>query len=182
VKTSALRKQITTKPASALSEAALEADRQKMIEYYQGKGFSDVDVHYRTQGDEKKGTVRVIFDVIEGGKSKIDHVRFEGNTAVKRSELQKAIKTRPKSILPGPGNVWGIFSTTAGKLNNESASGRCPSNSRPLSEQGIPPGGREAADSHQARRDGRCDVPHCGRAAIPCGESELLGCAGFPDG
>src|SRR5438552_2288807 len=60
VKTSALRKQIETKTASALSEASLEADRQKVLEYYHGKGFSDVDVHYRTEGDEKKGTVRVI--------------------------------------------------------------------------------------------------------------------------
>jgi outer membrane protein insertion porin family len=119
VKTSTLRNQISTKPGSALSEAALEADRQKIIEYYRGKGYSDVDVRYRTDGNEKKGTVRVTFDVAEGGKSKIDKVRFTGNTSVKRSELQKVIKSRPKSILPGPGNPWGVFSTTAGKLNND---------------------------------------------------------------
>src|SRR6266446_534443 len=72
VKVSALRKQISTKAGNAMSESALEADRQKILDYYRGKGFSDVDVRYRTEGSEKTGTVRVIFDVSEGGKTKIN--------------------------------------------------------------------------------------------------------------
>ncbi|MEQ1850045.1 MAG: outer membrane protein assembly factor BamA [Chthoniobacteraceae bacterium] len=112
VKSAKLRDQISTKPGDALSESALEADRQKIIEYYQGKGYGDVDVRYRTQGDEKRGTVRAIFDVMEGSRAKIDNVTFTGNSAVKRSELMKVIKTKPKGLM-------NVFSSTAGKLNSD---------------------------------------------------------------
>ena len=53
VKASKLREQISTKPGDALTEASLEADRQKILEYYQGKGYGDVDVRSRTEGNEK---------------------------------------------------------------------------------------------------------------------------------
>ncbi len=109
---SKLRDQISTKPGDALSEAALEADRQKILEYYRGKGFGDVDVRYRTEGNEKQGTSRVFFDVQEGAKTKIDRVVFEGNTNVSKSELAKVVKSKPKGFL-------NLLSSTAGKLNED---------------------------------------------------------------
>ena len=112
VKASKLRDEISSKPGSPASDAALEADRQKIIEYYQGKGFGDVDVRYRTENTAKAGTVRAIFDVMEGSKAKIDDVTFQGNTSVKRSELMKVIKTKSKGIM-------NVFSSTAGKLNSD---------------------------------------------------------------
>jgi outer membrane protein insertion porin family len=112
VKVSKLRDQISSKPGDALSEATLEADRQKIIEFYQGKNFGDVDVRHRTENVGKAGAVRVIFDVTEGGTTKIDHVAFQGNSVVKKSELMKAIKTKPKGIMT-------ILSSTAGKLNSD---------------------------------------------------------------
>lgn len=112
VKTSKLRDEISVKPGQPMSEAALEADRQKILEYYRGKGYGDVDVRYRTEANDKKGTVRAIFDVTEGSKAKIDKVAFEGNTAAKRSELMKVIKTKPKGIM-------NVLSSTAGKLNSD---------------------------------------------------------------
>jgi outer membrane protein insertion porin family len=112
VKASKLRDQISSKPGEALSEALLEADRQKIIEYYQGKGFGDVDASYRTEANDRQGTARVIFNVVEGSKAKIDRVSFTGNSAAKRSELMKVIKTKPKGLM-------NVFSSTAGKLNSE---------------------------------------------------------------
>ena len=112
VKNSKLRDQISAKPGDPVSEAALEADRQKIIEYYQGKNFGDVDVRYRTENLAKPGTVRAIFDVSEGTSSKINHVYFSGNTSVKKSELLKVIKTKPKGIM-------NVFSSTAGKMNSD---------------------------------------------------------------
>ncbi len=112
-KTTKLRDQISSKPGEQMSESKLEADRQKIIEYYQGKNYGDVDVRYRTENvAAKAGAVRVIFDITEGGKAKIDHVSFVGNTYVKKSELMKVIKTKPKGIL-------NVFSSTAGKLNSD---------------------------------------------------------------
>jgi outer membrane protein insertion porin family len=112
VKVSKLREQISAKPGEALNESGLEADRQKIIEFYQGKSYGDVDVRYRTENVNKPGAVRVIFDVMEGSKAKIDHVYFEGNTVVKKADMLKVIKTKPKGIM-------NVFSSTAGKLNSD---------------------------------------------------------------
>ena len=112
IKVSKLREEITTKPGEALSEASLEGDRQKMIELYRNKGFSDVDVRYRTESNERQGTSRVVFEVTEGAKTKIDDVLFQGNTALSRRDLLKVVKTKPKGLL-------NVFSSTAGKLNSD---------------------------------------------------------------
>lgn len=112
VKVSKLREKISSKPGDLVSEAALEADRQKIIEYYQEKNFGDVDVRYRMENFGKAGAVRAIFNIAEGGKVKIDRVNFEGNTAIRRSDLLKIVKTKPKGIM-------NILSSTAGKLNSD---------------------------------------------------------------
>ena len=98
-KESRIRKEIAAKAGDALNEAALETDRQKVLDYYAGKGFTEADVTYKVEQNEKAGTARVIFSVSEGGKLAIKSVVFEGNTALKESELKKAIKSKPKSLL-----------------------------------------------------------------------------------
>ena len=113
VKTSKLREQISSKPGDPVSESTLESDRNKISEFYQGKNYGDVDVRYRMENVAgKTGKVRVVFDVTEGGKVKIDHVSFAGNTAVKRGDLLKVVKTKPKGLMS-------VFSSTAGKLNTD---------------------------------------------------------------
>ena len=112
VKTSKLRDEISSKAGAPVSDSALEADRQKIVEYYQGKGYGDVDVRYRTENVGKQGSVRAVFDVMEGTKAKINHVNFAGNHSVKRSDLLKVVKTKPKGIM-------NVLSSTAGKLNTD---------------------------------------------------------------
>lgn len=111
LKESKVRDQISAKPGSALNEASLEQDRQKVLEYYQKKGYSDVDVVYKKQS-AARGASRVVFEVTEGVKSKIDDVQFSGNTAVSRKDLLKVVKTKPKGVL-------NILSSTAGKLSGD---------------------------------------------------------------
>ncbi len=111
VKPSRIRKEISVKPGDTLNEANLEADRQKIIDYYAGKGFTEVDVRYNVEMNEKLGTSRVIFNVNEGGKVTLRSVKFEGNSVIKDSELKKVVKTKPKNILS--------FFTKTGRFNNE---------------------------------------------------------------
>lgn len=111
IKVSKIRDEIASKPGSALSEAGLEADRQKVIEYYGKKGYSDVDVQYKTQSNGS-GASRVVFEITEGVKTKVDEVSFTGNTAIPSKKLKKVIKTKPKGL-------FNIFSSTAGKLNSD---------------------------------------------------------------
>ena len=112
VKISKLRDEISSKPGAPVSDATLQADRQKIVDYYQTKGYGDVDVRFRMENVGKAGTVRAVFDVMEGTKAKIDRVNFVGNAALKRSELLGVIKTKPKGIM-------NFLSSTAGKLNTD---------------------------------------------------------------
>ncbi len=111
VKAGRIRKEITVKPGDTLNEASLEADRQKIIDYYAGKGFTEVDVKYNVEMNEKLGTGRVTFNVNEGGKVTLRSVKFEGNSVIKTSDIKKVVKTKPKSLLS--------FLTKTGRLNNE---------------------------------------------------------------
>ncbi len=111
IKASRIRKEITIKPNDALNEAQIAQDRQKILDYYASKGFTEVAVDATTQLDEKTGRARVTFTINEGGKTAIRSVRFEGNQVLKKGEISKVVKTKPKSL-------WNVFSK-AGRLNNE---------------------------------------------------------------
>jgi outer membrane protein insertion porin family len=106
-----LRKEISAKPNDALNEAALEQDRQKLQEYYSSRGFTEAEVRYTVQTDEKTGLSKVVFTINEAGKTSIRSVKFEGNQALKDGELSKVVRTKAKSLLR-------IFSK-AGRLNSE---------------------------------------------------------------
>ncbi|MEK0445695.1 MAG: outer membrane protein assembly factor BamA precursor, partial [Verrucomicrobiota bacterium] len=93
-KPSRVRDKISTKVGDFANEAGLEADRQAILEYYRKKGFTDVDVAYRLDSNERQGTARVKFEVNEGGKSAVRRVRFAGNEKISSSELAKVVKTR----------------------------------------------------------------------------------------
>jgi outer membrane protein insertion porin family len=110
VKEGRIRKEVTAKPGDVLDEAGLEQDRQKIIKYYAGKGFTEVDVTYTTEINDNLGTAVVVFTVKEGGKLIIRSVNFEGNTTFSRGDLSKVVKTKPKSLmslLSGGGKLKG---------------------------------------------------------------------------
>ncbi len=111
VKESRLRKEISVKPKDTLNESAVEQDRQKIADYYAGKGFTQVSVSAKSEVDEKLGKARVVFNIDEGGKTAIRSVKYEGNAALKSGEIAKVVKTKPKSLL----NVF----SKAGRLNND---------------------------------------------------------------
>ncbi len=111
VKQGRIRKEISIKPGDTLNEANLEADRQKILDYYAGKGFTEVDIRYNVETNEKLGTSRVTFTVNEGGKVVLRSVKFEGNSVLRDSEVRKVVKTKPKSLLS--------FLTKSGRLNGE---------------------------------------------------------------
>src|SRR6202045_3183466 len=75
-----LRKEIAVKLNAPVNEDDLQKARQKIIETYQSKGFTDVAVNFRIEPiDESKGTARVIYTVTEGAKGAVQQIQFEGN-------------------------------------------------------------------------------------------------------
>ncbi len=90
---------IAAKSGNALNEEQLETDRQKILEFYRGKGYNNIEVQYRVSRDEAAGNAVVYFSINEGGKAVLNYVRFEGNAHVKSSALRKAMKnTRQKTF------------------------------------------------------------------------------------
>ena len=98
IKPKRLRKEIKLPLNRAVDEQQLEEARQKIIDVYQGQGFTDVSVQFRVDPiDEKRGTARVVFTVNEGVRGAVKQVRFEGNAHFSEKVLRKQMKTRGRS-------------------------------------------------------------------------------------
>ena len=93
-----LRKQIALKINGPLTEDELQKAREKIIETYQAKGFTDVDVKYKVETNEERGTSRVVYTITEGTKGAVSAVRFEGNTKFSDRILRKQMKTKGKTF------------------------------------------------------------------------------------
>jgi outer membrane protein insertion porin family len=95
-----IRKDIALKINQPVNEEEMEKARQKIIERYQTKGFTDVDVKYRVDPiEEKRGTARVVYTINEGAKGAVRRIRFEGNDHFSERVLRNQMKTRGKTLL-----------------------------------------------------------------------------------
>jgi len=100
VKAQRLRKEIKLKLNQPVNEQQLEEARQKIIEVYQGRGFTDVSVQFRIDPiDEKRGTARVVYTVTEGAKGAVSRINFEGNSHFSAKVLRKQMKTRGRTAI-----------------------------------------------------------------------------------
>src|SRR5947199_1570665 len=78
IKAKRLRKEIKLKLNQPVNEEQLEEARQKIIEVYQAKGFTDIDVKYRVDAiDEKKGNSQVVYIINEGVKGAVRRIRLQ---------------------------------------------------------------------------------------------------------
>jgi len=94
-----LRKMIKLKVNAPLNEDALGTARQDILDAYRAKGFNDIDVQYRIDANEARGTSRVVFTISEGAKGAISRITFEGNSAFSDRVLRKKMKTKGKTII-----------------------------------------------------------------------------------
>ena len=95
-----LRKEISLKINSPVSEEQLEQGRQKIIETYKGRGFNDITVQFRVDPiEENRGTSRIVYTINEGVKGAVRSVRFEGNQHFSDKVLRKQMKTKGKSLI-----------------------------------------------------------------------------------
>jgi len=106
-----IRKDISTKPGQTLNEATLEQDRQKILDDYANHGYSQTEVTYHTDVNDQTGAATVTFNIVEGSKTVVKAIHFEGNTVFTAKVLKKVIKTKPADILS--------FLTKTGRVNND---------------------------------------------------------------
>lgn len=95
-----LRKEIGVKLNAPVNEDDLQKARQKIIDRYQSKGFTDIEVNFRVEPiDESRGTARVIYTIGEGAKGAVSRIHFEGNAHFSEKILRKQMKTKGKTMI-----------------------------------------------------------------------------------
>lgn len=95
-----LRKDIGVKLNAPVNEDDLQKARQKIIDNYQSKGFTDVSVEFKVEPiDESRGTARVIYTVEEGAKGAVSKIHFQGNDHFSEKILRKQMKTKGKTMI-----------------------------------------------------------------------------------
>jgi outer membrane protein insertion porin family len=85
-------------PRQAYSEAVLQADIEAIRAAYERTGRSDVVINYNVV-DLGSNRVNVIYDIEEGGRTKIRSIRFSGNNAYSDGRLRDVISTKQSNIL-----------------------------------------------------------------------------------
>jgi outer membrane protein insertion porin family len=94
-----LRKELTFKVGDRLSEEQVEKSRQAMVELYQDRNFSGVNITTRVDTNDRTGDSRVVFQVDEGFKQVVKRIDFVGNDSMLAKDLRKAMKTKTKNLL-----------------------------------------------------------------------------------
>lgn len=105
-----LRKEIEVSVGDPVDDIRLSEAQQSIRETYEGKGFADVLVTYKTQPSTKPGFTSVIFEIDEGARGYIGDIIFEGNTVLSDRKLRGVIRSKEKTIW----RLWG----KAGKYNS----------------------------------------------------------------
>ncbi len=97
IKDKALAKQTNIKSGGAIDPYAVEEGRRKIAEYYQGKGYNNVQI---TIMEGTKPTDKgIVYLVNEGTLEKVWDVEFIGNDFVSEGRLKTLIKSKPPKFL-----------------------------------------------------------------------------------
>jgi outer membrane protein insertion porin family len=102
-KDKALRKKLDFEVGDYIDPILAESGRRIIAEFYRKKGFPYTEV---TLNREKLSEGKIIYTVFEGLRMQIKSIKFKGNQAIKKSDLNNAIKTKTRSWL-----LWPVYYT-----------------------------------------------------------------------
>jgi outer membrane protein insertion porin family len=111
IKSTRLNKQVKTSANTVLDDRQVKEDAEKLKEYYQKLGYSQVSVSYNVDRDRGTGLGTVIFRIREGARVKIKAVNFTGNAHIKSKALRAQMDTKK----------WWMFSwlTDTGRFKDD---------------------------------------------------------------
>ena len=89
---------IVLKKGDLTNPGKLKGDEEAIRALYLDKGYTDVAVTGSTVEAETPGTVKVIFQIVEGLPTTIREVRFSGNSFASESTLRNLMKTKPQAL------------------------------------------------------------------------------------
>ncbi|MBI1619531.1 outer membrane protein assembly factor BamA [Aquamicrobium zhengzhouense] len=93
-----LNRQVQLQARGSYSSAMAEADAETIRQAYARVGREDAVVSYQVV-DLGENRVNVIFNVEEGGRTKISTIAFEGNSAYSDSRLRDVISTKRSGVM-----------------------------------------------------------------------------------
>ncbi len=93
-----LERAVQLKPRSPFDAATMEADKEAIKAAYAHTGRSDAIVNARTV-DLGQGRVNVVYEITEGGRTKIADIEFVGNQAYSGRRLRDVISTKRSNPL-----------------------------------------------------------------------------------
>jgi len=93
-----LEQAVQLRPRAAFSNAAMEADAQAIRDAYGKIGRDEATVTPRVQ-ELADGRVNVIYEVQEGGRTKIGSISFVGNNAFSDRRLRDVVSTKQSNFL-----------------------------------------------------------------------------------
>lgn len=111
LKTSDIQEEVDLKLHTILNRNKAKAAAVQIRKFYQGKGYYNAMVDYRTEdlGEEK---VAVVFEIVEQHSMRIKKITIIGNKQLKDKAIKGILATREKNIL------FSLF-TEAGKYKEE---------------------------------------------------------------
>ena len=98
IKDADLARAVQLKPRGGFSQAQLDADAEAIKASYSRIGRDDATVTARTM-DLGENRVNVVFEINEGGRTKINAINFVGNNAFGDRRLSDVITTKRSSVL-----------------------------------------------------------------------------------
>ena len=93
-----LARQIQLQPRGAYSSALMEADAETIRQAYGRTGREDAIVSTEVV-DLGQGRVNIVFNIQEGGRTKIASVSFEGNTAFSDGRLREVVSIKQSNVM-----------------------------------------------------------------------------------
>lgn len=97
VDTDTLRSEVQLKPRAVFTRARAQADVQRILDVYQRQGRFAAHVEPKLI-ELEQNRVNLVFEITEGGATKVKGINFTGNEAYSDSHLRDVITTTPSGL------------------------------------------------------------------------------------
>ncbi len=92
-----IREKIGLKRGATFNEHLIQESNEEIIKLYREKGYFFAQTSIDTESN-KENLVNITIRIKEGGKVKIEKIRFSGNKAISDKELRKQMETKEESL------------------------------------------------------------------------------------
>jgi outer membrane protein insertion porin family len=117
VNASDIEKQIDVKPHTILDHKKAKENAVKIKKFYEGKGYNNALVEYKTE-DVSPEQAALVFQIVEHHTMKIKKIKITGNKKLKANEIKSVMESREKTLLSFVTNA-GTFKEDALKVDRD---------------------------------------------------------------